>query len=314
MTTPAPNLLDFQRRVAGAVMSPLDASVSAVARLLVKPNDRLTSTDRLNIYHGQYWYRILDSFSEDFPGLRAILGERAFGRLSRAYLKDCPSQSFTLRNLGSRLEGWLQENPEFAGKNAALALDMARLEWAHMEAFDNAERKALGPEDLLELGPELIFALQPHIGLLELQYPVDELRIKVSGHSEAQRVRRAPPNGTETASRRTPFCACSSEEHGRASNAVNAPVRRHTVRRNARLRPQRIFLAVHRVEFTVYYRRLERQEFRLLKALGHGRPIGAALDALADSPIDPAELQQKIQTWFANWSQLGWLYRAAPTH
>jgi hypothetical protein len=86
------------------------------------------------------------------------------------------------------------------------------------------------------------------------------------------------------------------------------------VRRNARLRPQRIFLAVHRVEFTVYYRRLERQEFRLLKALGHGRPIGAALDALADSPIDPAELQQKIQTWFANWSQLGWLYRAAPTH
>jgi hypothetical protein len=288
MTTPAPNLLDFQRRVAGAVMSPLDASVSAEARQLVKPNDRLTSTDRLNIYHRQYWYRILDSFNEDFPGLRAILGERAFGRLSRAYLKDCPSQSFTLRNLGSRLESWLQENLEFAGKNAALALDMARLEWAHIEAFDNAEQKALGPEDLLELGPELIFALQPHIGLLELQYPVDELRIKVSRHSE---------------------------EHSRASNAVNAPVRRHIVRRYARLRPQRICLAVHRVEFTVYYRRLEPREFGLLKAIGLGRPIGAALDAaLADSPIDPAELQQKIQTWFANWSQLGWLCRAAPTH
>ena len=36
---------------------------------LVKPNDRLTSTERLNIYHRQYWYRILDSFNEDFPGL-----------------------------------------------------------------------------------------------------------------------------------------------------------------------------------------------------------------------------------------------------
>ncbi len=108
-----------------------------------------------------------------------MLGDRAFDRLSRAYLTDCPSQSFTLRNLGSRLEDWLTRHPEFAGKNLALALDMIRLEWAHIEAFDNAERKALGPEDLLELGPELAIALQPHIGLLELQYPVDELRIKV---------------------------------------------------------------------------------------------------------------------------------------
>ena len=147
------NLLEFQRRVAGAVMSPLNASVSAEARQLVKPNDRLTSTERLNIYHRQYWYRILDSFNEDFPGLCAVLGERAFERLARAYLADCPSQSFTLRNLGSRLESWLAEHPEFAGKNLALALDMIRLEWAHIEAFDNAERKALGPEDLLELGP-----------------------------------------------------------------------------------------------------------------------------------------------------------------
>ncbi len=90
---------------------------------------------------------------------------------------DCPSQSFTLRNLGSRLEAWLTEHPEFAGKHFALALDMIRLEWAHIEAFDGAERKALGPEDLLELGPDLALALQPHIQLLALQYPVDNLRI-----------------------------------------------------------------------------------------------------------------------------------------
>src|ERR1700722_2142062 len=178
------NLLELQRRVAGAVMSPLDASVSAVADELVKPNDRLTSTDRLDIYHRQYWYRILDSFDEDFPGLCGVLGDRAFQRLSRAYLTDCPSQSFTLRNLGARLDAWLTGHPEFADKNLALALDMIRLEWAHIEAFDNAEHKALGPEDLLELGPELAIALQPHIRLLELQYPVDELRIKMSRHSE----------------------------------------------------------------------------------------------------------------------------------
>jgi hypothetical protein len=277
------DLMDFQRRVAGAVMSPLNASISAEARKLVKPNDRLTSTERLGIYHRQYWYRILDSFNEDFPGLCSILGERAFERLSRAYLADCPSQSFTLRNLGSRLEAWLREHPDFAGKHLALALDMIRLEWAHIEAFDNAEQKPVGPEDLLEPGPELAIALQPYIGLLDLQYPVDDLRVKVNQHFE---------------------------EHSTASNAVSRPARRHIVRRYARLKPQRIFLAVHRAEFTVYYRRLDPYEFRLLQAIGNGRPIGEALDrALAGNQLDPAELQQKVQTWFGNWATLGWLCR-----
>jgi hypothetical protein len=270
--------MEFQRRVAGAVMSPLNASIAAEAKELVKPNDRLTSTERLDIYHRQYWYRILDSFNEDFPGLCAVLGDRAFERLSHAYLADCPSQSFTLRNLGSQLEDWLTRHYDFAGKNLALALDMIRLEWAHIEAFDNADRKALGPEDLLELGPELAIALQPHIGLLELQYPVDELRIKVSRHSEG---------------------------HGAASNAVIQPARRHMVRRYAKLKPRQIFLAVHRVEFTVYYRRLEEGEFGLLQAIGQGRPIGEALDA--ETALEP----QQVQTWFANWAQLGWLCQGA---
>ena len=269
-------LEEFQRRVAGAVMSPLNASISAEAKRLIKPNDRLSASERLNIYHRQYWFRILDSFNEDFPGLCAILGGRAFERLSRAYLTDCPSESFTLRNLGSRLENWLKAHPDFAGKHFALAIDMIRLEWAHIEAFDNAERKALGPEDLLELGPDLVLALQPHIRLLDLQYSVDELRIRVSERSE---------------------------EHARASNAVAAPSRRHIVRRYARLKPQQIFLAVHRVEFTVYYRRLDADEFRLLEAIGQGLPLGEALGSHAN--LDP----ENVQTWFANWAQLGWLCR-----
>jgi hypothetical protein len=266
------SLMEFQRRVAGAVMSPLTASISAEAKQLVKPNDRLTASERLNIYHRQYWYRILDSFNEDFPGLCSILGDRAFDRLSRAYLADCPSRSFTLRNLGSSLETWLTEHPEFAGQHFALALDMARLEWAHIEAFDNAERKALGPEDLLELGPELRLALQPYITLLALQYPVDELRVKVNEHLD---------------------------EHSVASNAVSQPGRPR-VRRFTRLKPQRIYLAVHRVDFTVYYRRLDADEFRLLEAFERGQSIGQALDSVLAGT-------EQIQNWFANWAQLGWL-------
>ncbi len=138
---------------------------------------------------------------------------------------------------------------------------------------------------MLELGPELALALQPYVGLLELQYPVDVLRAKVNQHLE---------------------------EHDAASNAVGQPNSRRIVRRAARLKPQQIFLAVHRVEFTVYYRRLDPDEFRLLQAIRQGQPIGKALDsALADNQLDPPELQQKVQAWFSNWATFGWLCRLA---
>ena len=69
----------------------------------IKPNDRLTSFERLEIYNRQYWFRLRDCFYDDYPGLRAVLGDGQFERLADAYLSKNPSQSFTLRNLG---RGW----------------------------------------------------------------------------------------------------------------------------------------------------------------------------------------------------------------
>ena len=91
------NLLALQRRVARAVMTPLTHSermqrrtpdgrtVSAIAKQIIKPNDRLTSFERLEIYNRQYWFRVLDGFSDDFPGLRAVLGDRRFDAVAKAY-------------------------------------------------------------------------------------------------------------------------------------------------------------------------------------------------------------------------------------
>jgi hypothetical protein len=230
----------------------------------VKPNDRLSSVERLEIYSRSYWFRVSDALYDDFPGLRAVIGQRAFHRLSRAYLADCPSRSFTLRNLGSSLEAWLQKNPQFAGSRHALALDMVRLEWAHIEAFDNAAEKVLGPEDLLELGPGLRVTLQPYIRLLALQYPVDDLRIR----------------GTAGASR---------------------------------LKPELIFLAVHRMNFTVYYRRVAPEEYRLLTGLHDGQTVGRAIrEAFRDSSTSTEEQRSMLEKWFAVWAELGWLCSPRP--
>ena len=77
----------------------------------IKPNDRLTSSDRVEIYSKSYWFRVLDCLYDDYPGLLAILGENKFHRLRVAYLNRYPSQSFTLRNLGARLSQFLTEEP-----------------------------------------------------------------------------------------------------------------------------------------------------------------------------------------------------------
>jgi hypothetical protein len=97
-------LLELQKRMANAIFQPLTGSDRIAPKTdagFIKPNDRLTAVERLEIYGRSYWFRVLDSLYDDFPGLRAVLGQRVFHQLSRAYLADCPSQSFTLRNLVS---------------------------------------------------------------------------------------------------------------------------------------------------------------------------------------------------------------------
>src|SRR6266403_408381 len=289
-------LAALQRTMARAVMQPLTASermqntapdgksMRAYASRFIKPNDRLTSFERLEIYNRQYWFRVLSSMVEDFPGLRAVLGDRRFEAMSKAYLVDCPSRSFTLRNLGARLEGWLRKHPKWAGPKQALAIDIARLEWADIEAFDGKAEPALRTEDLTAAaGAKLKLKLQPYVRLLDLKYPVDDLLLDVRKEDED-----------------TDF----------ASNAFQERHKRKRVQAVAKLKPATIFLAVHRVDDSVYFRRIAREEFVILSALGAGKSLGRAIDAaFRKSQVAEGERAGMVQQWFLNWSALGWFCR-----
>src|SRR5207237_4606117 len=121
-----------------------DGSPAAdIAAKFIKPNDRLTSFERLQIYNQQYWWRLLASFSEDYPGLRAVIGQRKFDRLATAYIEACGSTSWTMRNLGRQLETFLRTHPELIAPHERLALDVARVEWARVLAFDDPEKPRL---------------------------------------------------------------------------------------------------------------------------------------------------------------------------
>jgi hypothetical protein len=258
--------------------------MSAYAARYIKPNDRLTSFERLEIYNRQYWFRVLASLAEDYPGLRAVLGGRRFEAMCRAYLTECPSRSFTLRNLGAQLGIWLRQNPLWLRDRRVLALDMVRLEWADIAAFDGQAKPALRFEDLREVdAAKLQLGIQPYVQLLELHYPVDDLLLEVK-------------HGDDTPDR--------------ASNAVQERRKHSRVRAVAKLEPAQIFLAVHRMDYSVYFRRIEPEEFTLLSALRRGKTIERAIElAFRKSSVPAVDRAAFVQHSFQTWTTLGWFRR-----
>ena len=177
-------LRELQRQFATGIMRPLtpeqtmhpewaDGSPSAEAVAgFIKSNNRLSSIERLEIYNRQYWYRLIDCFYEDFPGLRTLLGDRVFSALTEAYLTRYRSRSFTLRDLGQDLEKFLVDEPKWTEKHAKLARDIVRLEWAQIVAFDGEALPPLEVDELLGEDPATLkLSLQPHLTLLSCDYP-----------------------------------------------------------------------------------------------------------------------------------------------
>jgi len=75
-----------------------------------------------------------------------------------------------------------------------------------------------------------------------------------------------------------------------------------------KLRRRVTWVAAHRVDLSVYYRRLERDEFHTLAAIERGLPLGEALEAgFENSPMPAARRPRLVREWFANWAELGWV-------
>jgi len=285
------DLRAFQRLMALALVRPLGRDdgldprwidgrrTADIAAEFVKPNDRLTSAERLEIYSRSYWYRLLNCMHDDCPALRALLGEDRFARLARAYLARHPSRSFTLRNLCARLEAFVASRPRLAAPHAALAREVARFEWAQTVAFDGEARSPIGAAEIARTPPaRLRLGLQPYLTLLELRHPVDDF-VRAVGRRNALR--------TE------------------ASNAVDSGGREGArTRRVPRPRRRRTHVAVHRLQDRLYYKRLDAAAFRILSALREGRTLTQAV-AAGGRRTKP----RQIHAWFATWMALGWFCR-----
>ena len=285
------DLRSLQRLMAAAVIRPLGSddrlpskwidgrAMAEVAGEFIKPNDRLSAFERLQLYSQMYWFRLFDAIRDDCPGLLSALGERAFGRLAQAYLAENPSRSFTLRNLCSRLEAFIRRNPRLTAPRTRLATEIARFEWAQTVAFDGESLPVVQAADLARTPPgRLRLGLQPYVTLLDLSYPIDTYLLRVKKRD-----------------------AMRSE----ASNTPDSKLGRRSVRKAPVPRPARTFVAVHRLNNRLFYKRLHPSAFRILSALARGLPLARAIPA-GGRGVRP----RQAQAWFAAWMGLGWFCKA----
>ncbi len=248
-------------------------ATAEIAAGFIKPNDRLSSLERIEIYNRQYWFRLIDCLYDDFPGLHAVMGQRGFSKFVRAYLAKYPSRSFTLRNLGSRLPQMLMEEPQWCGGRVAMAQDMAAFEWAQVIAFDSEARPPLGVDDFLGADPnKMRLGLQPYVTLLDLRYPLDEFSLALK-----RRINRSATSNS-----------AEENQYERAVKRVRLP------------KPERVFVAVHRLNNSIYYKRMERGAFALLMSLREGKSLAKAVAAAGEVEA------QTLQQWFVQWAAMGW--------
>ncbi len=139
------------------------------------PIDGMIASGHPQVYARMYASRLHDALVEDYPKLRAALGEDDFAALAHRYFQARPPRSFTLRDAGIDLSTYLRD------AEAALGLwpsQLAALERARVEAFDGRDAVPLAQDDVAALGdalPELVLRWVPTSTVVNLTWNVDDM-------------------------------------------------------------------------------------------------------------------------------------------
>ncbi len=184
------SVITHHESVEGGIASPearryLDVGISDVESI-VSRSAALSAVERIDIYRQSYHLRLVDCLRAEFPAVLAALGEGLFDDFAADYLRDHPSRSYTLNQLGARFPRYLAENRMHGEETEPDApswldflIDLASFERVVAEVYDGPgleDRQPLGIEDLNSIPSErrgdarLIVA--PCLRLLSTRFPV----------------------------------------------------------------------------------------------------------------------------------------------
>ena len=217
----------------------------------IESDDRLSATERLEIYANAYFYRILDCLKEDFPATLATLGADNFHNLVTGYLIEYPPTEPSISYAGRHLAEFLRHDSMRAMiERWPFIAELARLERTLIEVFHAAEAEPLNAEAMRSVAPEdwpaLAMRTHPALAIVDCEWRVDELLREVEAAA-----------GESDQTHDTPAHARGAPTH--------APVSVLVWRHNSR----------------VHYRALERPERAALEVASAGASFAAICETVA---------------------------------
>lgn len=248
---------------------------------LIRSDEVLDATGRLEIYANAYFHRILGVLSSDYPALRAALGADLFHDLVTSYLLVEPSRHPSIRHAGLHLADFLGHHDATARlrERAPWAADLAAFEWARNDMFDAPDRSLLEADALASLLPQefasLSLCLGPWASFRSYDHPVDRLWSAAIEEAGIESIEAA----NEVVSR----------GRGRSSGGKD-----------------RVTLLVWRKAERVCHRRLDPVEAGALAHLSLGIRFEALCEWAADE-IGEAEAPARAAGWLARWVEDGLL-------
>ena len=157
-----PTLRELQAAFARGVLDP--AAGGTLAGRIVAGG--LDPERRLAVYRDNVLVSLRRLLEGTFPATRRCLGPERFAELALAFVRAEPPDRPQLLAYGAGFPAFLAR----AGRRAALAADLARLEWAREEAYHAADAPPLDPASLAaipaERYPELRFVPHPSLRLV----------------------------------------------------------------------------------------------------------------------------------------------------
>ncbi|HTQ38501.1 MAG TPA: DNA-binding domain-containing protein [Pirellulales bacterium] len=237
---------------------------------IVEPSLRQSSVDRLAVYAGAYYTRLIECLQAEFPVFHRAVGDDAFAEFAVDYLQRCPSQSYTLAKLGEKFVSYLSETKPAAEGDATIPgwadflIDLATLERTVSEVFDGPglERRPLTFDNELSAidpkqWPQARLTVAPCLRLLSLRFSLNNYYTRMK-----------QGNG----------------------NATIPPL-------------QNAWLAITRRDYVVRRYELSHPQFVVLDALQRGQTVGDAIAAAAAVYVGEIDqLAADLRDWFRLWT------------
>lgn len=138
----------------------------------IKDQPPLSKADRLSIYSGAYFIRLLECLQKDFSITYKLLGEELFHHLIADYLKAHPSQSYNIGEVGKHLFHFTEGHP-FQNEIPWLK-EIIRLEWLIIQSFYEKSPEGFSLEILEKIPPEkqedMIFKISPMVRIFSSDF------------------------------------------------------------------------------------------------------------------------------------------------